>query len=146
MFSRSPMCKKISANFRKKDPEEQKLYPKINNDFNGQRAKTSKRLFCSLGPKFRRPFQNPTWPGFISWRSEGADVPDPQDPTILKEGFFSLGFKNKFAGYLNPATQSWSKACSRRVCFKKNLEIRGFSIQFQTDMGCSVLFKVWLTM
>ena len=25
-----------------------------------------------------------TWPGFMSWRSEGAEVPDPQDPTILK--------------------------------------------------------------
>ena len=118
----------------------------INNGFNGQRAKTSIRRFCSLGPKFRRlpqnptwpgfiiiiklfcSLQNPTWPGFISWRSEGADVPDPQDPTILKE---SLGFKNKFAGYLNPATQSWSKACSRRVCFKKNLEVRGFQFNFK---------------
>ena len=53
------------------------------------------KLFCSP--------QHPTWPGFISWRSEGADVPDPQDPTILKEGFFSLGFKNKFAGLPEPS-------------------------------------------
>ena len=95
------------------------------------------KLFCSP--------QHPTWPGFISWRSEGADVPDPQDPTILKEGFFHLASKITLQVYLNPATQSWSKACSRRVCFKKNLEIRGFSIQFPMDTDCSVLFKVWLT-
>ena len=59
-----------------------------------------------------------TCPGLMSWRSEGAEVPDPQDPTILKN--LALKFL-EVRSYLKPATQSWSNACSRSVCFRKNL-------------------------
>ena len=78
------ICKKVfwGHNSQKKIQNNNSCIPRsimISMDEEPKLAKGMK-LFCSP--------QHPTWPGFISWRSEGADVPDPQDPTILKEGFF----------------------------------------------------------
>ena len=110
------VCKRdLNARFTRTAPEKNKLIVvvplvlnldlKLNKQvgFDSVQMISPGRVWCPADqrvPRFPIHKTQPSYGGKISWSSE------------------NLWMWN----YLNPATQSWSNACSRSVCLRKNLE------------------------